>query len=410
MKHIQSEGAEIGNDIGCTSEPIYRLHSVAVLALGTFVVGTDAFIVSAFLPSMADDLEITTAMAGHSVTAFALAYAILAPIISTLTATFGRRQLLVSALIFLGLANLASALAPSLAILIATRVAAAAAAAAYTPNAGAAAGAMVRPEIRARALAVVIGGLTAATALGIPLGHVVSASLSWRAALILVGLLAIAAAVSMLAVMPKLPGGASVTLRQRLTVLRHRNVLVVLPLTVIGMSSCYVPYAFTIPVLDALIGSSRSITAMLFLYGLGAIAGNYLSGWATDRVGPIFVLICAYTLMVSTLGAMALAGGNFSVSNKLAAVLVMCWGASSWAQTPAQQHRLISSAPQEASLVIALNSSAIYLGISLGTAIGSYTIQASVTQTLWYGCALAGAALVYALVTTSVGRSAIRHS
>ena len=389
------------SNISSALEPAHGLSAVAVLALGTFVVGTDAFIVSAFLPAMARDLAVTTAMAGQSVTAFALAYALLAPIISTLTVALKRRRLLVGALICLGLANLGSALAPSLGMLILTRIAAAAAAAAYTPNAGAVAAAMVRPEIRARALAIVIGGLTAATALGIPSGHIVSAALDWRAALMLVGILSLLAAGGVLSVMPQLPGGARVTLRQRLTVLRHRDVLRILPLTVIGMAACYVPYTFTIPVLDALTGPSQSTTVMLFLYGLGAVVGNYLSGWATDRAGPIPVLACAYALMLGTLGAMALASGNPPTSCLLAAVLMMAWGASSWSQTPAQQHRLISSAPHEASLVVALNSSAIYFGISIGTAIGSYAIQASATQTLWYGGALAGAALVYMLITKS---------
>lgn len=150
------------------------LGSVLVLALGTFAVGTDAFIVSAFLPEMARELGVTTAMAGQSVTIFALAYALLAPVIATLTATLPRRRLLMAALFFLGLANIGSALAPSLGVLIATRIAAAAAAATYTPNAGAVAAQLVGPEQRARALAIVIGGLSISTALGVPLGHVAS--------------------------------------------------------------------------------------------------------------------------------------------------------------------------------------------------------------------------------------------
>lgn len=402
MNNIQIESAADIRNLETTSEAPHGLNSVWVLALGTFVVGTDAFIVSAFLPSMAEDLTVTAAMAGQSVTAFALAYAFLAPIISTFTATIQRRHLLVWALIFLGLANLGSALASTLVILIATRIAAAAAAAAYTPNAGAVAAAMVRPEIRARALAVVIGGLTSATALGIPLGHFVSASLNWRTALAFVGFLSIAAAIGVLGVMPKLPGTASVSLRQRLVVLRRREVLVILPLTVIGMAACYVPYAFTIPVLESLLGSSQSITIMLLLYGLGAMAGNYLSGWATDRAGPIFVLVCAYVLMLGTFGGFAIESSDphSSPSHILVGMLMMFWGASSWSQTPAQQQRLISSVPKSASLVVALNSSAIYLGISIGNAIGSYTIRVSPEQTLWWGCALAGAALLYMLSTS----------
>jgi predicted MFS family arabinose efflux permease len=113
-----------------------------ILAMGTFAVGTDAFIVSAFLPRMAEGLSVTEAMAGQSVSAFALAYALLAPVIATATSTVARRKLLVWSLALLGAFNLASALCTSLSALILTRIAAAAAAAAYTPNAGAVAAAL----------------------------------------------------------------------------------------------------------------------------------------------------------------------------------------------------------------------------------------------------------------------------
>ncbi|HKU96442.1 MAG TPA: MFS transporter, partial [Vineibacter sp.] len=152
-----------------------------VLALGTFAVGTDAFIVAAFLPAMADGLTVTPAMAGYSVTAFALSYALLAPIIATLASTLPRRALLAAALMLLALTNVGSALAPSLGILIATRVAAAAAAAAYSSNAVAVVGLLAAPEVRARMVAIVIGGLTVATAIGVPLGRVASTVMDWRA-------------------------------------------------------------------------------------------------------------------------------------------------------------------------------------------------------------------------------------
>jgi predicted MFS family arabinose efflux permease len=78
-----------------------------------------------------------------------------------------------------------------------------------------------------------------------------------------------------------------------------------------------------------------------------------------------------------------------------------CWGASSWAQSPAQQHRLIASAPEEAPLVVALNSSGIYLGMSIGTAIGAQLVGRSATALLVCGAGLAGLAFVYLLVTTA---------
>ena len=86
------------------------LTSTFVLALGTFAVGTDAFVVAGFLPDMAHELHVSSAAAGQSVTVFAAAYAVLSPVLATLTARLPRRALLVAALLVLGLANLSSAL------------------------------------------------------------------------------------------------------------------------------------------------------------------------------------------------------------------------------------------------------------------------------------------------------------
>jgi len=375
------------------------MGAIAILALGTFAVGTDAFIVAAFLPMMASDLAVTPAVAGHSVTAFALAYAILAPLIATATAPAPRRALLVCALLLLGAANLGSALATSMPWLIATRIVAAAAAAAYTPNAGAVAAALVRPDFRARALAIVIGGLTVATALGVPLGRLASTSASWRVALAAVGIVAWAAAVGVQASLPRLGGNPRMSLADRLRVLRQPAVMQTLPLTVLGMAACYAPYAYTVQVLQELGTPAGAVTGMLLAYGLGAVAGNYASGAGTDRHGARRVLLTAYAAMAAALAGLAWLAHMTHPAQWAVAAAMALWGASSWAQSPAQQHRLISGAPAHGPLVVALNASAIYFGIALGTAIGGAAIESGAAAALACGLVLALAALGYAAAT-----------
>lgn len=68
-------------------------------------------------------------------------------------------------------------------------------------------------------------------------------------------------------------------------------------------------------------------------------------------------------------------------------------------QTPAQQYRLISGAPQDANLLVALNSSAIYLGISLGTFVGGCAMNVGMKQNLFFGCTIALISLIYATIT-----------
>ncbi|MCO5998194.1 MFS transporter [Actinoallomurus rhizosphaericola] len=369
------------------------LTSTLVLALGTFAVGTDAFVVAGFLPSMARTLHVSAGAAGQSVTVFAVAYAVLAPVLATATARLPRRTLLVGALVVLGLANLASALAPDLPLLIASRVLAAAGAAVYTPGAGAVSAALVRAEVRARALAVVVGGLTVATAIGVPLGDLAGHWFGWRTALGLVAALSLVAAAGVSLIMPSLPGGPRVPLRTRLALLRRPAVASVLPLTVLGMGASYTVYAYSVPALKGVGVPEGSMVLMLFLYGAGAVAGNLVAGYATDRWGPMRVLSGGYLVLTASLAALGIVAATGAGSAPAAGALVLLWGASTWTQTPPQQHRLIAAAPQEAPLAVSLNASSIYVGIGAGTALGGATLGAGPSVT--YGLAAVVAALAW---------------
>ncbi|MEU1204472.1 MFS transporter [Nocardia sp. NPDC005825] len=375
------------------------LRRTGILALGTFAVGTDSFILAGFLPDVAGTLDVSLAGAGLAVTVFAATYALGSPVLATLTARLARRTLLVSALLVLALANLGSALAPAFGILLATRIVAALGAAAFTPNAAAVASALVPPRARARALAVVVGGLTVATALGVPLGDLLAERMGWRSALIGVAVVCAVAAAGVAAWVPALPGNPVVPLATRLAVLRDRSVAAVLPLTVLGMGAAYTGYAYAVPALGAL-GIGASDTAwVLGLYGVGAIAGNLSSGYATDRFGPVAVLTSGYALMAGSLGAMAVLASTGARLPVLVGVLALGWGAATWCQTPAQQHRLIAAAPAESGLVVALNASCIYLGIGAGSVLGGVTLGHGVTVMFGVAAALALAALGYLRVT-----------
>lgn len=379
------------------------LGSTLVLAIGTFAVGTDAFVVAGFLPSMAESLGVSPASAGQSVTVFAVAYAVLAPLVATITARLPRRRLLVGALLVLGAANLISALSPNLTVLLIGRVVAAAGAAAYTPNAGAVGAALVRPELRARALAVVVGGLTVATALGVPLGDLASHWFGWRIALGLVAALCAANAVGVLFNMPAIPGNPRVALRTRLAVLRRPGVITVLPLTLLGMGASYTVYAYSVPALEAVGIAEASVTIMLFLYGLGAVIGNLAAGYFTDRWGAVRVLTVTYIGMALALATMAWIAATNGTVAVLVGLLVMVWGGTSWAQTPPQQHRLIAAAPQEVPLVVSLNSSAIYLGIGVGTALGGVLLSTGPMLIFAVGAAIAGLSLVFLRIVARTG-------
>lgn len=149
------------------SAPLVR--PLLPLALATFAVGTDAFVMAGLLPAIAADLEVSVPAAGQLVTVFALTLAVAAPILSWLLSPLDRRKVLQLALIVFVVGNVATALSPSYPIALLARILTAAGAATITATASSAAVTITPPERRGRAMALVIGGLTLSTALGMPL-------------------------------------------------------------------------------------------------------------------------------------------------------------------------------------------------------------------------------------------------
>jgi MFS transporter, DHA1 family, inner membrane transport protein len=93
-----------------------------ILALGTFAVGTDAFVIAGILPEMAHDLSTPVANTGLVVSVFAISYALSSPIVSALSANWRRKTVLVGALATFAAANVLSAVSTTLPVLLATRV------------------------------------------------------------------------------------------------------------------------------------------------------------------------------------------------------------------------------------------------------------------------------------------------
>src|SRR5215472_2689518 len=194
---------------------------ILILALGTFAIGTDGFVIAGILPSIAHDLGMSIALAGLLVTAFSLAYALGSPVLATLTGHIARRRLLLLTLISFVLANVLAAVAASFAVLLMARVLAALSASLYTPSASAVAAVLAPKEKRGRALSLVTAGLTITTVAGVPLGILIGTQLNWRATFVLVALLGVIAFVGVLALFPPVASQGTVSLRTRLALLRR---------------------------------------------------------------------------------------------------------------------------------------------------------------------------------------------
>ncbi|WP_234814882.1 MFS transporter, partial [Noviherbaspirillum denitrificans] len=151
-----------------------------VLAAGMFAIGTDSFVIAGILPEVASSLRVSIGLAGQMVTVYALSYALLSPVIAATAAHWPRKRLLIVGLAVFIVGNLVTAIAPTIELVLASRLIAGLGAAMFSPTATATGASLVPPEKRASALAIVIAGLSSATALGSPMGTFIGGLGDWR--------------------------------------------------------------------------------------------------------------------------------------------------------------------------------------------------------------------------------------
>lgn len=344
---------------------------IYLLAAGAFAVGTSAYVVSGVLPAVSSELHVSLTAAGQLATAFALSYAVGAPLLSTLTGRWERRTLLLAALLTAALGNLIAAVATNYPVLIGGRVVAALGAAAYTPAATLFATGFLPPEERGRAVAVVFGGLTFALVLGVPAGSLLGGSLGYRGVFGLIAAVAVLVAVAVRAALPRVDAPPAVTLRERFAGAADRRVQIVLAMTVLAVLATMSVYIYVVPLLAETAHLSGGVVGVLLLvYGLGGVLGNVLGGRATDRFGSLRTLaagLVGFTLVIATLPLTATSAAG-------AGIALFVWSLFTWAFNPPIQNLLLELG-SGGGLLLALNASAIYLGAGLSAVLGGLVIK-----------------------------------
>ncbi|GAA5204257.1 MFS transporter [Streptomyces thinghirensis] len=343
---------------------------VYLLGLGAFALGLDAYVTAGLLPSIAADFDATVSSTGQMVTAFTLAYAIASPIFATLLSASRVRTGLLASLAVFALANAGSALATSLPVLLITRAFAGVGAGLYLALAAAAAASLVERERRGRALAVIMGGMSSGTVIGVPAGVYIAQHTSWRATLWLVTGIGVVSLVGLLLRLPQLPATETVSLRQRAQVVTDPRVASVVGVSLLAAIASLGLYTYFVPVMaTGAMGSVDNITPYLWAWGIGGVLGSVLVGSLVDKVRR------PATLVVGILAILALSLLAFritaSVTPLLALIPIAVWGAVGWAlQVPQQNDLLAARGERGGPVAVALNESALYLGSAIGSGLG----------------------------------------
>ncbi|MEU0386566.1 MFS transporter [Streptomyces chartreusis] len=368
--------------------------AVSAVGLGTFLLVTAEQLPIGLLTSMGSALSVSEGTAGLMVTVPSLVAAVAAPVVPVVVGALDRRLLLLGLMGLMTLSNVASALAPNFAVLVASRVLVGVAIGGFWAVASGLAVRLVAPVNVPRATAIIFGGVGAANVFGVPLGTLLGEFTGWRIAFASLSALALVALLALLAVLPRL--AATRPVRPRLLAEQFRNpgVRVGILATFLIVTGHFSAYTFVSPVLQQVSGiDERFVGPLLFGFGMAGMVGNFAAGAALARNALRTVLVITVSLAAAMPLYLLLGGGPVG-----GAILLIAWGLAFGGVSVGLQTWMIKTAPQAVEAASALWVAVFNLSIGLGALVGGVIVDSLTLQgVLWLGgaCALAAALAVW---------------
>ena len=370
------------------------------LMAGNFAIGCGVMVVPGALNDLARSLAVPVAAAGQLITAAAWAMALAAPLLAATLSGWDRRVLLTFSLAWYAGGHLLAAAMPNLAALLPVRAVSVLAAALFTPQAAAAIGAMVPPAQRGGAIMFIFLGWSLASVLGLPIGSYVAETAGWRFAFVFVAVLAAVAAIAVWRALPRGQRPVPLTLDRWREAFTNPALMAIVAVTALSATGQFTLFSYLAPYYRQVLGADAAAISALFLwFGAFGLAGNVLMSRWIDRLGPGVAASLGIAAMALTLLAWPAA-----TTVMVTTAVIVPWALGCFSSNSAQQARLAVAAPALAPAMIALNTSAMYLGQGLGSAGGGLMLA-------WSGWgAMNAAAVAWMALALALSVWLVRHA
>ncbi|WP_353946440.1 MFS transporter [Streptomyces sp. HUAS MG91] len=357
---------------------------VWVLAAGTFLMGTTEFVIAGILPEMATNLGVSVSHAGLLITAFAVGMIVGGPTMALATLRLPQRHTLIGALAVFALGHVVAALSSSFTVVLVARVVTALATGAFWAVGFVIATTAAGPGKATRAVGVMMGGLTLANVVGVPIGSFVGQFTGWRGPFWALAVLSALAAVFVGRFIPQVEERAEVSVRSEVRALRQGRLWLALTAAVLIMGGVLATYTYITPLLTDRAGIPQgAVPLVLIAFGVGALGGTAIGGRLGDR-RPMATTITAAAATAVTLLALI----PLSSSSVAAVALVFLMALTGFTINPVVTSLAVRFAGDAPTLTSALTTSAYNTGIAAGSAIAGRALDSSLGLT---GPAMVGA-------------------
>lgn len=388
--------------------PRQLAFAIIALAMGGFGIGTTEFAIMGLLQEMVDDLRVSIPDGGHVISAYALGVVVGAPLLAALGARLPHKQVAIALMVLFTLGNLSSYFAAEFGALLASRFISGLPHGAYFGVAAVIAASLSAPSHRARAISMVMLGLSIANVVGVPFATWLGQAFGWRTMFLLVGIIGVLTIWLIIRCVPHQKVRHDASIRRELGALKRAQVWMTLLIGTVGFGGFFAVYTYISPTMTEVTGLPESVLPLVVaLYGLGMVTGNIVGG----RLADISVMGTIYWVM----GAITLTLLAFSAAVQwapTALLFVFLVGSIGAMLIPSLQIRLLDVSPGAPSLASSLNHAALNIANALGAFLGGVVIAFGwgYTAPAMVGAVLAVIGLTAALASGRMDRDPVPSS
>lgn len=366
-----ASAAGSGPDARGPVSPLRAWLAVVALALGTFSFVTTELLPVGLLPSISSGVDVSVGTAGFLVTGFGLVAALTSAPLTVLCGRIDRKWLLTGLLVLYVAGNLLAAVASSYAVLLLARVLVALAHGVFWSIAAAIAVRLVPEQHGVRATSIVLGGISLATVLGVPLGTMLGRHSGWHTAFVGVATVGFVVLVVVLMTMPSLPAKGNASLAALPGLLRHGPLRSAVAVTALVMIGHFLAFTYVAPYLQQVTGIRASlISVLLLVFGAAGFVGNFIGGAVVGRSvrGALLGTIALMTVIMALFWALG--------STPAAAIpLLVVWGFAYAAVPVGLQTWVLQLAREETDAASSLYVAAFNGAIAVGSLIGGLVVD-----------------------------------
>jgi len=372
-----------------------RIHYL--LALGTFGIGTTEFGVIGILPQIASAFAITIEKAGQLLSLFALIVAISGPFVMLLMSSLNKKKLMLFVLAIFAFSNVFSVFATSFNMLLVARLLPAFLHPVFWSIALSTAANNLANEQSSKGVAIVFGGFTVSSVIGISLATLMASLFNWQSSFVLCAIINTISFLGILFFLPSIKTPEKQTISSQTKILKKPVLWISFFLSFLIIAAMFSTYSFMAVFLSTVTKMNGiQISWMLLIFGLTGVAGNWLAGFMLSKsiLNTAFVFIIALTIIHLLLYFY----GLYYIPMLL---LISIWGFIHTAGFLIGNVNLTSSASESPEFVNSIFTTCGNAAVTCGTVLGGYFISSfSVQNVIWSSIGL----LVLAFVVWIIKR------